>query len=100
MFVSGWKWKTRKIMISSPVPPYESLVSIKENTDRKRKKERKKEKNMDKTQTKLNAPHIMYNIIPIINNSRDIEMMQVMNWTYFFSIKSKIIFYDKPLMHK
>ena len=44
MFVSGWKWKTRKIMISSPVPPYESLVSIKENTDRKRKKERKKER--------------------------------------------------------
>ena len=43
MFVSGWKWKTRKIIIPSPVPSYESLVSGKENADRKRKKEKKKE---------------------------------------------------------
>ena len=57
MFVSGWKWKTRKIINPSPVPSYELLVSVKENTDRKskktRKKERKKEKNTDRTQTKL-----------------------------------------------
>ena len=59
MFVSGWKWKTRKIIIPSPVPSYESLVSVKENTDRKRKN---KEKNTDRTQTKLNAPHVMYNV--------------------------------------
>ena len=46
MFVSGWKWKTRKIIIPSPVPSDGSLMSVKENTDRKRKKqERKKEKN-------------------------------------------------------
>ena len=88
MFVSGWKWKTRKIMISSPVPPYETLVSIKENTDRKRKKERKKEKNMDKTQTKLNAPHIMYNIIPIINNSRDIDLRVVSKFSAEKSFKT------------
>ena len=45
MFISGWKWKTTKIIISSPAPSYESLVSVKENIDRKiKKKERKKEK--------------------------------------------------------
>ena len=58
MFVSGWKRKT-KIIIPSTVPSYESLVSVKENTDRKRKN---KEKNTDRTQTKLNAPHVMYNV--------------------------------------
>ena len=54
MFVRGWKWKTRKIIIPSPVPSYESLVSVKENTDRRRKKQEKK--------NKLNAPHVMYNV--------------------------------------
>ena len=44
MFVSGWKWKTRKIIIPSPVPSYESLVSVKENTDRKTKKQERKKK--------------------------------------------------------
>ena len=44
MFVSGWKWKTRKIIIPSPVPSYESLVSVKENTDRKIKKQERKKK--------------------------------------------------------
>ena len=43
MFVSEWQWKTRKIIIPSPVQSYESLVSLKENTYRIRKK-RKKEK--------------------------------------------------------
>ena len=57
MSVSGWKRKTRKIIVSSPVPSYESLVSVKENTDRKRKKTRKKEKKV-----KLNAAHVMYNV--------------------------------------
>ena len=61
MFVSWWKWKTRKIIIPSPVPSYESLVSVKENSDRKRK-ENKKERNADRTQTKLNIPHVMYNV--------------------------------------
>ena len=42
MFVSEWLWKAKKIIIPSPVPSYESLVSAKENTDRKRKKTRKK----------------------------------------------------------
>ena len=63
MFVSGWTWITREIIILSPVPSYESLVSAKENTDRKRKKcESKKEKNTDRTQTKLNTPHVMYSV--------------------------------------
>ena len=42
-FVSGWKNKTTKKKLF-PLPSmlsYESLVSIKENTDRKRKKEKK-----------------------------------------------------------
>ena len=58
MFVSGWKWKIKKIIISSPVPSYELLVSVKENTDRKRKKNKKQRKK----RTKLNAPHVMYNV--------------------------------------
>ena len=63
MFVSGWKWKTKKIIIPSPVPSYESLVSIKKNTDWKRKKTRMKDiENTDRTQTKLNTPHIIYNV--------------------------------------
>ena len=41
MFVSKWKWKTRKIVIPFPIPSYESLVSVKENIDRKRKKNKK-----------------------------------------------------------
>ena len=61
MLVSGWKWKTRKIIILSPIPSYESLVSVKENTNRKRKKN-KERKNTDITQTKLNAPHVMDNV--------------------------------------
>ena len=44
MNVSGWKWKTRKIIIPSSVPSYKSLVSVKENTNRKEKKARKKER--------------------------------------------------------
>ena len=59
MFVSGWKWKTRKIIIPSPVPSDGSLMSVKENTDRKRKKQEGKK---EKKPNKLNAPHIMYNV--------------------------------------
>ena len=44
MFVSRWKWKTIKIVIPSPIPSYESLVSVKENIDRKRKKNKKEKK--------------------------------------------------------
>ena len=36
------KWKTRKIIIPTPVSSYESLVSVKENIDRKRKERKKK----------------------------------------------------------
>ena len=68
MLVSGWKWKTRKIIIPCPIPSYEALVSVKENTNKKRKKskkerkkERKKEKNTDRTQTTLNTAHVMHN---------------------------------------
>ena len=45
MLITGWKSKTRKIITPSPVASYESLVSVNENTDRKRdKKTRKKER--------------------------------------------------------
>ena len=44
MFINGWKWKTRKIIIVSPVLSYKLLMSVKENTDRKRKKTRKEER--------------------------------------------------------
>ena len=64
MFISGWKWRTTEIIIPSLVPSYESLVSVKENTDKKRKKkqERKRQEDKDRTQTKLDAPHLMYNV--------------------------------------
>ena len=48
MFVSGWKWKTRKIIIPSPIPSYEALVSVKENTDKKRKKKQERKKEREK----------------------------------------------------
>ena len=40
------------------------LASDKENTDKKikKKKEGSKEKNSNRSQTKLNAPHVMYNV--------------------------------------
>ena len=65
MSISRWRWKTTKTIILSPVPSYESLGSVKENTDRKRQKTRKKErkkerKNTDRKQTKLKAPHVTY----------------------------------------
>ena len=44
MFVSGWKWKPRKLIIPSPIPSYESLVSVKENTDKKEKRNKKESK--------------------------------------------------------
>ena len=55
MFVSWWKWKTRKIIIPSPIPSYELLVSVKENTDRreKNKKERTKYGQNKKQETLL-----------------------------------------------
>ena len=60
MLVSRWKWKTRKIIIPSSVPPILWIVSVCQGkSDRKKKKERKK---TDRTQTKLNAPHVMHNI--------------------------------------
>ena len=44
MFINGLKWKTTKIIIPFSAPSYESLVSFKENADRKRKKTGKKER--------------------------------------------------------
>ena len=45
MSVSEWNWKTRKIMVPCPIPAIcESLMSVKENIDRKRKKRKKKER--------------------------------------------------------
>ena len=54
------KNKKNNDFLSLPCNPTESLVSIKENTEKKEKKERKK--NTDRTQIKLNAPHVMYNV--------------------------------------
>ena len=48
MIIGGRKWKTRKKIIPSPVPSYESLVSVKENTNRKSKKRRKKERKKER----------------------------------------------------
>ena len=63
MFVSGWKWKTRKIMISSPVPRILRIVNVCQgNTDRKRKREDRMKKDTDRTQTKLNALYVRYNV--------------------------------------
>ena len=39
----GWKWKTRKIKVPSLLF-CESLVSVRENTDRKKKKKQRKKK--------------------------------------------------------
>ena len=55
MFISGWFHLTSLLS-------YELLESVKENTDRKRKKGERKEKNKGRTQTKLNAPHTQYNV--------------------------------------
>ena len=44
MFVSRWKWKTRKVIIPSPAPSYELLVSVMKNNDKKRKKNKKERK--------------------------------------------------------
>ena len=56
MLVSGW----------FPLPyllSCKSVVSVKENTDRKGKKEeRKKKKKSDRIQTKPNAPHVQCNV--------------------------------------
>ena len=55
----------KKIMIPSPFPAIcELLVSAKENTDRKikKKKSERKMKNTHRTQSKLNAPHVRYNV--------------------------------------
>ena len=51
--------ENKKIIIPSPVPFYESLVSVKENTDKKLKKKKRKKK---KTTNKLKAPRVMYNV--------------------------------------
>ena len=39
-----------------------SCLSRKTPIEKEKKEERKKEKNTDRTQTKLNAPHVMYNV--------------------------------------
>ena len=60
--LAGESEKTRKITIPSPVLSFDSLVSVKENTDQKKEGKTKKDKNTDRTQTKLNVPHVMYNV--------------------------------------
>ena len=52
--------ENKKIIIPSPVPFYESLVSVKENTDKKLKKKKKRKEK--KTTNKLKDPRVMYNV--------------------------------------
>ena len=62
MFVSGWKWKTRKII---PLPSHlmnRYCLSRKIPIEKEKKQERKKERNTDTIQTKLNGPHVIYNV--------------------------------------
>ena len=66
MFLSGWNWKTKKIMIPSRFPGLTDQG--KQRQKKKKKKKERKKKDTDRTQTKLNAPQ--YNATPIINNSR------------------------------
>ena len=61
MFVSGWKWKKRKIMIPSPFHINSSCPSRKIPTEKEREKKERK-KNTDTTQTKLNASHVQFNV--------------------------------------
>ena len=58
------KCLTRKIPIEKQKKKKEceSLVSVKENIDKKRKKEERKIKNPDRIQNKLNALHVIYNV--------------------------------------
>ena len=58
MFVSGWNRKTRKIMIPSPVLSYDSLVSVKENTNKKEEKTRKKEYGKNTNQTERASRYV------------------------------------------
>ena len=49
--------ENKKIIIPSPVPFYESLVSVKENTDKKFKKKKKEKKNNNK-QTESSSRYV------------------------------------------
>ena len=70
MFVSGWNWKTKIIItfLKNSQCLSRNITIEKEE----KKKKRKKERNTDRTQTKMNAPHVMYNakITSIVDNSR------------------------------
>ena len=57
-------------MISSLLPAILWIVSVyqREYRQKKKKKEERKKKNTDRTQTKLNAPHVRYNAAPIITS--------------------------------
>ena len=66
--------ENKKNDFPSTVPCYESLVSLKENTDRKTKKYKKERKKKIRLEHKPNCTVpklcIMLKINPIINNSR------------------------------
>ena len=51
--------ENKKIIIPSPVPFYESLVSVKENTDKKLKK-KKKEKKKNNKQTESSSRYVQF----------------------------------------
>ena len=50
--------ENKKIIIPSPVPFYESLVSVKENTDKKLKKKKKEERKKNNKQTESSSRYV------------------------------------------
>ena len=50
--------ENKKIIIPSPVPFYESLVSVKENTDKKFKKKKKEERKKNNKQTESSSRYV------------------------------------------
>ena len=54
-------------MISSLLPAIRWIVSVYQREYRQKKKKKRK-KNPDRTQTKLNTPHVRYNAAPIITS--------------------------------
>ena len=58
MFVSGWKWKTRKII---PLPSHlmnRYCLSRKIPIEKEKKQERKKERNTDTNQTERSSRYV------------------------------------------
>ena len=69
MFLSGWKWKTKKVMIPYPFPPIlwikERFIGLTDQGKYRRKKEKKeRKKDTVRTQTKLNVSQYNLKMLP------------------------------------